>query len=66
MESEKTLTMDLRNALKDLVKNEIEQLPETLQGIEPKERISILCKLLPFVMPKVQAIEYTQGEPNSW
>jgi ribonucleoside-diphosphate reductase alpha chain len=46
--------------------HQIEKLPETLETLEPKERINILCKLMPFVFPKVEAIHPTMGEPMQW
>jgi hypothetical protein len=38
---------------------EIEKLPETLATLEPKDRVNILCKLMPFIFPKVEAIHPT-------
>ena len=60
---EQILTNDLRDKLKSIMKKEIEKLPETLEALEPKERINILCKLMPFVFPKVEAIHPKEGEP---
>jgi hypothetical protein len=65
-EIEKVLTMDLRVVLKDIMQKEIEKLPETLMALEPKERMNILCKLMPFVFPKVEAIHSKDGEPIQW
>jgi len=66
---EQILTNDLRDKLKSIMQKEFEKLPETLEKLEPKERINILCKLMPFVFPKVEAVHPTQGEPmqlDSW
>ena len=60
---EKILTNDLRDKLKSITHKEIEKLPETLEALEPKERINILCKLMPFVFPKVEAVHPKEGEP---
>ncbi len=57
------ITKDLRNQLKELVKNELEQLPEHLKDMEPKERLEILLKLMPFVLPKVSSVSHSLGEP---
>lgn len=59
-------TLDLRNTLKEMMQKELEQLPEILKELEPKERLNILCKMLPFVFPRVEAIHHTDGEPLSW
>ncbi len=66
---EQILTNDLRNKLKNIIHKEIDRLPETLEALEPKERINILCKLMPFILPKVNAVHPTEGEPtqfNKW
>jgi hypothetical protein len=63
---EQVLTMGLREALKNIMQNEIEKLPETLEALEPKERINIVCKLMPYVFPKIETIHPTEGEPIQW
>ncbi|RTL47771.1 MAG: hypothetical protein EKK39_13355 [Sphingobacteriales bacterium] len=60
---EQIFTNDLRESLKRIMQNEIQKLPETLEILEPKERINILCKLMPFVFPKVEAVHFTDDEP---
>ena len=62
-EKEQVVTEDLRETLKAIMQNEIEKFPEYLDGLEPKEKINIICKLMPFVFPKVQAVSSSQGEP---
>ena len=37
---------------------QIEKLPEKFEELEPKERINVICKLMPFVSHKIQ--QYTQ------
>jgi hypothetical protein len=63
---EQILTNDLRETLKTIMQKEIQKLPETLEGLEPKERVNLLCKLMPFVFPKVEAISGNEGEPFQW
>lgn len=65
-ESGEIYTTDLRRTLKVMMQKEFEQLPETLKELEPKERLNILCKLMPFVFPKVEAVHPTDGEPLTW
>lgn len=60
---EQVLTMGLRETLKTIMQKEIERLPETLESLEPKERLNVLCKLMPFIFPKVESIHPTEGEP---
>jgi hypothetical protein len=62
----KVLINDLREKLKSIMQQEIERLPETLATLEPKERVSIICKLMPFVFPKVDAVHPKEGEPMEW
>ena len=58
--------INLRKTLKEIMRKEFEQLPETLKELEPKERLNILCKLMPLVFPKVEAVHPTDGEPFSF
>lgn len=55
--------MDLRETLKSIMQKEIEKLPETLATLEPKERLNVICKLMPYVFPKVEAVHPREGEP---
>ena len=65
---EQVLTMDLRETLKRIMQSEIEKLPTYLETLEPKEKMNIICKLMPFVFPKVETIHPKEGEPftASW
>lgn len=60
------LTMDLREALKTIMQKEIEELPNILEALEPKERLNIVCKLMPYIFPKVETVHPTEGEPIQW
>jgi hypothetical protein len=60
---EQVLTMDLREALKAIMRKEIDRLPETLEALEPKERLNIICRLMPYIFPKVTTVHPTEGEP---
>ena len=64
--NEQVITNNLRDTLKNIIQKEIAKLPEYLETLEPKERLNILCKLMPFVFPKVEAVHPTEGEPISW
>ncbi len=61
--NEQVMTMDLRETLKTIMQSEIEKLHETLEALEPKERLSVVCKLMPYVFPKVETIHSKEGEP---
>ena len=63
-EDNKPLTGSIRETLKQLMQHEIETLPETLKELEPVQRLNILCKLIPFVLPKVESINHGLGEPE--
>ena len=60
---EQVLTMSLRETLKSIMQKEIEKLPETLEKLEAKERLNIVCKFMPYVFPKVETIHPKEGEP---
>ena len=60
---DKIITMDLRDNLKASIQKEIEQLPVLLETLEPEKRLNIVCKLLPYILPKVDTISSKEGEP---
>lgn len=55
---------DTREMLTRIIKEEIEQLPEILKQLAPEDRLNILCRLIPFVMPKIESSAYTTNEPT--
>ena len=60
------MTKELRSVLKDVVYQELEKIQECLNLLEPKERIELLIKLMPFVLPKTTSISHTTNEPLDW
>jgi hypothetical protein len=56
-------TSELRIALKHIVDDELQILQDNINELQPKERIDLLIKLLPYVMPKVQTVSARDGEP---
>ena len=64
VEYNKPLTGNIRETLKEMMQKELEQLPETLKELDPVQRLNILCKLIPYVLPKVESVTHTQGEPE--
>ncbi|HRP55233.1 hypothetical protein [Agriterribacter sp.] len=66
VEYKKPLTGNIRETLKELMQKELEQLPETLKELEPVQRLNILCKLIPYVLPKVESVTHKLGEPDEF
>ncbi len=64
--NEPTLTKDLRATLKSIVEKELNQLPEKLAALAPDKKLDVLLKLLPYVLPKVESVSMTKGEPSVW
>lgn len=60
---DQVLTMGLRETLKAIMQTEIEKLPETLEALDPKERLNVVCKLMLYVFPKVETVHSKEGEP---
>lgn len=56
------LTKELRAALKNILHQEIELLADHFNKLEPKDRLELLVKLLPFALPKVEPESYQIGE----
>ena len=60
------MTKELRSVLKNILFQELEQIQERLDLLEPKERIELLIKLMPYVLPKVTSVSHTTNEPLDW
>jgi hypothetical protein len=65
-EYSKPLTGNIRDTLKELMQNELEQLPTTLKELDPLHRLNILCKLMPYVLPRTESVKHTLGEPGEF
>ena len=59
------LTKELRKVLKDLLYDEMQLLPDHLSKLEPKDRLDLLVKLIPYVLHKIEAVTMKEGEPIS-
>ena len=46
------LTKDVRQALTDVINRELETLNDNLPDLTPKERIDVLIRLMPYIIPK--------------
>ena len=57
------LTKELRAKLKDIIYQELETLPDRLENLEPKDRMELFTKLLPYAIPKVEPVPMGEGEP---
>ena len=64
--TDQILTSSLRETLNILMQKELNKLPEILESLDPKERLNALCKLMPYVFPKVETITSKEGEPLQW
>tara|TARA_B100000787_G_C16188713_1_gene296168 strand:- start:2140 stop:2388 length:249 start_codon:yes stop_codon:yes gene_type:complete len=60
------LTKELRSVLKDIVYQELEQVQKCLELLESKERLELLIKLMPYVLPKVTSVSHRTNEPLDW
>ena len=60
------MTKELRTLLKDILYQELEQVRERLELLEPKERFELLIKLMPYVLPKTTSVSHKTNEPMDW
>ncbi|MEQ3655899.1 MAG: hypothetical protein ABNH00_08550 [Dokdonia sp.] len=65
-EYNKPLTGNIRDTLKELMQKELQQLPETLKELDNVQRLNILCKLMPYVLPKTESVKQNFGEPDEF
>jgi hypothetical protein len=57
-------TTETKELLQKIVSNELDNLQDLLEDLNPKERLDVVIKLLPYILPKQQeiAIESTQSQ----
>ena len=60
------MTKELRSVLKDVLYEDMEALQERLDTLKTKERVELLIKLMPYVLPKVTSVSHTTNEPLDW
>lgn len=60
------LTLDLRDRLKSIVEAELGRLPNLLDSLNDKERLDVILRLMPLVMPKAKPVCYNANEDNGW
>ena len=57
------MTKELRSILKEIIYQELNDIEKRLEELEPKTRIELLIKMMPFVLPKTNAISHNTDEP---
>ncbi|MCC7245005.1 MAG: hypothetical protein IT269_04970, partial [Saprospiraceae bacterium] len=55
---------NMRKTLKDVFTKEIERLPKYPETLEPKDRLNFICKMVPYVLTKVEAVASTIDEKD--
>lgn len=61
--STNVITRDVRALLKGIIQGEIQELPKRLDSMSDEKRIDVLLKIIPYVLPKVEAVAHHEGEP---
>ena len=61
-----TTFKELRTELRKTVFKEFKTLTDTLSILEPKERIDLLVKLMPFALPKCENMSATFNEKDNF
>ena len=59
-------TKEIRNVLKEVINDELLNIDTLLTELPSKERLEFLIKLIPYVLPKVNNVQYSLGEPLEW
>jgi hypothetical protein len=59
-------TKEIRTVLKDVINKELINIDTLLTQLEPKARLELVIKLIPYVLPKVESVNFSLGEPMDW
>ncbi|MFT4696840.1 MAG: hypothetical protein ACI8RY_002018 [Urechidicola sp.] len=60
------MTKELRSILKGVLYDELEQIEERLDQLEPRQRVELIVKLMPYIFPKLESISHVTNEPLDW
>ena len=55
-------TLELRDKLNELIRRELDHLPELLEGLQGTDRLGAILKLMPLVIPKTEPVRYDINE----
>ena len=63
------ITTECRKIIKNAIENDIDKIPELMKKLEPKDRLNVLVKILPYLLPKLEPVqddyyEEQEGEPD--
>ena len=56
---------EIKEAINLIVSKNIETLQADIESLEPKERIKVICDLLPFAVPKLQSVQVNENETEN-
>lgn len=59
------ITKDLRQLLKDFVSGELNNIDNLLTQVEPKDRLELLVKLLPYTLPRYEQVAVADEQKSS-
>jgi hypothetical protein len=59
------VTKDLRQLLKDVVVGELNNIDNLLPQVEPKDRLELLVKLLPYTLPRYEQVAFEDEQKSS-
>ena len=57
---------ETRESLITIFQSEVEQLPSLLNELDSKERVNVIMKLMPYIIPSVKSVQYEAGKSSKW
>ena len=63
--SRNKLSIETRDLIQSFISKELESIGERIEELEPKERLDVLIKLLPYIVPKQKDIEANEAIERS-
>jgi len=59
-------TTEMKELIKSFVERELDEVDDLLKQLTAKDRLDVLCKLIPYVIPKQTESTLKVGEENEW
>lgn len=58
------VTKELRDRLKSVFYEELENLPSLLAQLSPEKRADLLVRMAPYLLPRVEPVAYLEDDPD--
>lgn len=60
--SKNKFTLEFKQKIETALNSSIDSIKEDLEALTPKERLDVLSRLLPFILPRLKEVEFNSNQ----